>query len=299
VNYTATDECGNTAQESYSIYVSDTEEPIFTECPEDIQLECGDEIPAPAVLTAWDACDNTISVLVMTVATEGDIPVPGTDADCEILTPVCPAANTCRYPVDWGMALFGLPKAHRFYRVENGQFLEYPNGTITITADFIKVYDPTKGWHVSATFWQKKDWIQWSTQNTLASFRADCGGVAANHFDWYYYKLKDMPGAELVGFGGYANSTLSLKHAPANGYFGFQLGVGANNYNANYGFGGWFTYNRKFKINNVPYGSTTGYISGTGDFAFELNCCPDYQIVRTYTATDCSGNTADVFKPLL
>jgi hypothetical protein len=31
-------------------------------------------------------------------------------------------------------------------------------------------------------------------------------------------------------------------------------------------------------------------VTGSGDFAFELDCCPDYEIVRQWTAVDCSGN---------
>ncbi|MEZ4798232.1 MAG: T9SS type A sorting domain-containing protein [Flavobacteriales bacterium] len=39
-------------------------------------------------------------------------------------------------------------------------------------------------------------------------------------------------------------------------------------------------------------GQNQGSVSGAGDFAFELDCCPDYQIVRQWTAVDCSGNSS-------
>jgi len=70
------------------------------------------------------------------------------------------------------------------------------------------------------------------------------------------------------------------------------LGDGANNYNAAENpFGGWFSYAGLFVVNGTPYGSN-GNISGAGDFAFEMECCPDYYIIRQWTATDCSGNTS-------
>ena len=80
-----------------------------------------------------------------------------------------------------------------------------------------------------------------------------------------------------------------MVHAPSNNYFGFQLGDGANNYNnAENGFGGWFSYSGVFRANqNLDLSSVTG----AGDFAFELDCCPDYTIVRQWTAMDCSGNS--------
>jgi hypothetical protein len=96
--------------------------------------------------------------------------------------------------------------------------------------------------------------------------------------------------AELVGFGDFTGSMVNLTHAPSNNYFGFQLGDGANNYNAaDNGFGGWFSYSGVFRANaNAPFTN----ISGSGDFAFELDCCPDYEIVRQWTAVDCSGNSS-------
>jgi hypothetical protein len=92
----------------------------------------------------------------------------------------------------------------------------------------------------------------------------------------------------LTGWGTYAGSSIDLTHAPVNQYFGFQMGVGANNYNAENGFGGWFNYHGTFLVDGEPVMS--GFAAGAGDFAFEVDCCPDYQIVRCWTAMDCSGN---------
>jgi hypothetical protein len=69
------------------------------------------------------------------------------------------------------------------------------------------------------------------------------------------------------------------------------LGDGANNYNGDYGFGGWFQYSGTFLVNgNYVYSGTT--VSGAGDFAFALDCCPNYTITRCWTAWDCSGNSS-------
>ncbi len=289
----AIDACGNLSEPQFTtINVIDETGPILENCPEDIEIECDDEIPAPVVLTAYDNCDDDVDVNLVETFEGVLIPVPGALATCRILTPVRPANNPCGYPVDWAMGLFGLPKAHRFYTVHNGQFVQYPNGTIVVTATFKNAYTPANGWTASVTFYNALTWAQWSNQTFPTNFKADCGGIAANHFDWMYYRLLNTPGVELVGFGGYAGSSLNLKHAPSNNYFGFQLGNGANSYNSTYGFGGWFSYSGTFKINNVPYGNSTGSISGAGDLAFELDCCLDYEITRTWTATDCSGNTS-------
>jgi hypothetical protein len=103
------------------------------------------------------------------------------------------------------------------------------------------------------------------------------------------YFLLNTGNATITGFGDYDGSVLNLAHAPSNNYFGFQLGNGANNYNgADNAFGGWFTYSGTFLVDGQQIMS--GNAAGAGDFAFELDCCPDYYITRCWTAIDCSGN---------
>jgi hypothetical protein len=46
--------------------------------------------------------------------------------------------------------------------------------------------------------------------------------------------------------------------------------------------GGWFFYEGMFNGEAVD---------GSGDFAFDFDCCPQYQIERIWTATDCGGLT--------
>ena len=285
----ATDACGNVSLgfEQY-INFEDTTEPVLEGCPSDIVLACDSEIPAAAVVTASDLCDDNIEVEFEEFIL-GDQPAEGSIADCDLITPVRPANNPCVYPYDWAMALFAMPQAHRWYSVSEGNLIQYPNGSIHVTATMNNVLNPSNGWFVDVWFQGGFDWAAWSSQSFPTSFKADCGGEAVNHEEWLYFLLQAGEGAELTGFGGYAGSSLNLVHAPANNYFGFQLGDGANNYNgADNGFGGWFSYSGTFRPSTTAQFTN---VSGAGDFAFELDCCPDYWIVRQWTATDCSGNT--------
>jgi hypothetical protein len=285
----ATDACGNISLgfEQY-INFEDTTEPVLEGCPADLVLACDDEIPAPAEVTVSDVCDENV-VVDYEQYILGDMPAQGSIADCDLITPVRPANNPCVYPYDWAMALFAMPQAHRWYSVSEGNLVQYPNGSIHVTATMNNVLNPSNGWFVDVWFQGGMDWAAWSSQSFPTGFKADCGGEAVNHEEWLYFLLQAGEGAELTGFGGYAGSSLNLVHAPANNYFGFQLGDGANNYNgADNGFGGWFSYNGTFRPSNTAQFTN---VSGAGDFAFELDCCPDYWIVRQWTATDCSGNT--------
>jgi hypothetical protein len=290
VSYTAVDACGNANYTSYTITVSDLTEPTLTGCPSDLVLACDETLPAPAIVTAFDNCDESISV-VFEEFILGDAPAEGSIADCEILTPALPEGNPCGYSTPWAMAMFGLPNAHKFYTVQNGNFVQYPNGSVHVTAEMRNTQVPANGWNVNVWFDDQKSWTEWSTQSFPTSFKADCGASDDNYQDWSYYLLQATEGAEMTGFGAYTGSSINLVHAPTNNYFGFQLGDGANNYNnADNAFGGWFNYTGYMQLNGAPFGNNNGSISGGGDFAFELDCCPKYTVVRQWTATDCSGN---------
>jgi len=286
--WTAVDACGNTSSPfiQYITFV-DTVEPVLSDCPEDLVLECGATLPAPAMLTAEDNCDDDVQVLYEEFVF-GNAPEEGSIADCNLMTPARPAGNPCGYPYDWAMAMFSMPAAHRYYTVENGSLVQYPDSTLHLTATMRNAMNPANGWTVDVWFAGNMDWNTWSDQEFPTSFKGDCGGNPANFASWKYFLLTPGANTELNGFGAYAGSSFNLIHAPANNYFGYQLGDGANNYNsADNGFGGWFSYNGMFHTSpNAPLVE----MSGAGDFALELDCCSDYSVERQWTAIDCSGN---------
>jgi len=284
----ATDACGNSSAAFVQhISFEDTTEPTLSGCPSDVVVNCNDAVPAPAEVVAIDGCDADVQ-LYFEETMVGELPAEGSIADCDLITPVRAAGNPCGYPYDWAMALFNMPSADRWFKVISGNLVQYPGGSLHLVAQLENAVKPGTGWNVDVMFSGGMDWAAWSNQGFPTSFKADCGGEDANFASWTYFLLQAGPGAELVGYGDYTGSTINLVHAPANNYFGFQLGDGANNYNnADNGFGGWFSYSGSFRSN--PSASFAS-VSGAGDFAFELDCCPDYQIVREWTAVDCSGN---------
>ena len=99
----------------------------------------------------------------------------------------------------------------------------------------------------------------------------------------------------LIGEGDLDGTLLTLTHAPASEYFGFQLGEMANDRNCNYGAGGWFSYNGIFR---TQYEDQLLNVSGAGDFALELDCCPDYVIEREWSVYDYCGNYASCLQTI-
>ncbi len=281
--YVATDACGNTAELSYNVHINDITAPELSGDVEDLVIDCEDEVPAPVVLTATDNCDNNIEV-VYSEEIVGDLPAEGSIADCELFTPVSPYYNP-----DWSLWLQNMPVGYRFYTTVDANFVEYPDGTAHLTGSVVSVYNPTFGWDIDVWFMNGMDWASWSTQGFPTGYKDDFNLAADDYIDWTYYLL-NADNASLTGTGDFAGSFLGLSHAPSNFFYGYQVGVAANNVNGNYGNGGWFYYEGSI----VEPGLEPYEVSGAGDFAFDADCCPTYEIVRTWTATDCSGNSISV-----
>ena len=72
--WTFTDECDNASTVSQTITVEDTEAPVAPEAPAPIAVQCADDVPAAAELTATDNCSGTITGVSVDAFTPGDCP---------------------------------------------------------------------------------------------------------------------------------------------------------------------------------------------------------------------------------
>lgn len=280
--FTATDACNNSNTAVQIITTLDTEAPELIGLPEaELVLDCTADVPAPAEVTAVDACNGELEV-VLEESFSGNFPPAGSSAFCAALTPA-PFEDEllCTNQAPWSLVLFNFAgMGTQFYTTIEANWAEYPDGTAVLTGSVVSATNANAGWSFTASFEDQLDWDGWSNQPFTTSFKDDCNITGNLHLDWFYYVMSS--GSQLVGWGDYAGSVLDLEHAPDNLFYGFQVGAGANNVNLNYGMGGWFSYDGVF--NGVE-------VDGTGDFAFDFDCCPQYEIERVWTATDCSGNT--------
>lgn len=280
--WTAIDACGNSSQAQQVIEVVDTTAPEILNLPEPtLILDCEAEVPAPSDLSATDNCDSNIE-LAYTEEIIGDLPAEGSSADCLAITPEAYANGlTCSQLQPWSLVLFGFAdQGTAYYETIEANWVEYPDGSALLTGSVVDLNNANAGWTFEVAFENGMDWESWSNHAFPTSYKDDCSISGDNHFDWMYYIMS--AGAELIGWGDYEGESLEIAHAPSNLYYGYQVGVAANNVNNNYGGGGWFTYTGVFQGESV---------SGGGDFAFDHDCCPRYTIERTWTATDCAGNS--------
>ncbi len=281
--FTATDACGNSNTAVQIITTVDTQAPVLSGLPEaELVLDCTADVPAPADVTAFDACEGELEVS-FEESFSGNFPPAGSSAFCAALTPgVFENGLLCTNQTPWSLVLFNFAgMGTQYYTTVEANWAEYPDGTAVLSGSVVSATNPNAGWSFTASFEDKLDWNAWSNQPFPTLFKDDCNITGDLHLDWLYYVMSE--GSELIGWGDYEGSNLNLAHAPSNLFYGFQVGEGANNVNLNYGMGGWFFYEGIFNGEAVD---------GSGDFAFDFDCCPQYQIERVWTATDCGGLTA-------
>jgi large repetitive protein len=66
----AIDNCGNEVQATQTITVIDDQQPLLSPAPADMTVSCGQHIPTPAVLTAYDLCgSNSVPVAILETRT--------------------------------------------------------------------------------------------------------------------------------------------------------------------------------------------------------------------------------------
>jgi hypothetical protein len=255
---------------------------VLSATPADLVIDCLESLPAAPAITASDNCGGFVTVSY-SEQFFGDVPTPGAISDCNL-------SNSPNTNPAWGLWLQDLPVGYNYYVTVSANFVAFPDGTAHLTGTVVSETNPNAGWIIDVWYMNGLEWDEWSNQSFPTGYKNDAGLAGNNYLDWTYY-ITNASAATLTGTGDLAGSSLSLSHAPASLFYGFQVGVAANNFSAGYGMGGWFNYVGTFQNSAIPFYVNGVTVNGVGDFAFEGDCCPIYNVDRTWTATDCSGNT--------
>jgi hypothetical protein len=322
VTFTATDDCGNSTITTASYTIFDTVAPMLDNTPglanfgsQDVPYDsyCGEvTVPQIADVTATDICSGAatcdsaatadanaaiaaalgadilgadghldlLNGVTMTgtnnpfitggAYTEGDITTPMTLADGE----------TCdNNPNQHGMRMFNFAGGEYYMTDEGTMTKDLEDGTATIT---MTVSNDLGAFEVEATFGTLMNWEEWCATPGLESYKSDCG--LGDHMTWDYAILLDgtITGVEGTAF---EDTYLEMSHQPANQYFGFQFGVGANNKNAKYGFSGWYYYGGTLVIDGEESSAM-----GSGDLFGDLDFLQEWETTFHFCAVDECGN---------
>ncbi|MFN0031623.1 MAG: GC-type dockerin domain-anchored protein, partial [Flavobacteriales bacterium] len=218
-----------------------------------------------------------------------------------VYSTICEAAqpdwgtNICDYPFPSVFMLFSVSSTYKYYSPNSVTFESFSDGTATITFDVQCVQQPGGGLSGEVHLANGLNWADWIAQPEPHSFKADCNGTTSEHENWMYYIVQ--PTSYCVGTGDFAGTTLALVHAPSNLYFGYQLGLGASNYSADYGSGGWLFANGTFVDTANSYSHTGGHAA---DFMLKHECEESaMSISNIYTATDACGNESQFTQQII
>ena len=269
--WSAIDQCGNENVHVQTITVIDDIAPLLVNTPDDLTVDCG-EVPDPAAVGVLESCGEST-----TISFEEVIVNTGSDENS------CTVTNAAGFTGDIALWLPGVDGigANYVYGPEGGNFtVDEVNGKAYLTGVVYNTENAAMSWYINLVLHEERNWEQWAALGR--DYKDDLGIATAHYQNWTYYVL-DAEETSLTGLDAFEGSALSLSHAPADTTFGFQLGMNANNHSEGFGLGGWFFYNGQ--INGAP-------VSGHGDFFTTQSCCAEEQIIRTWTATDCAGNTS-------
>ena len=322
VTFTATDECGNSSSSVATFTIEDTTAPQLANTPAGIGNNgavaipydnyCGDvTLPAIADVSATDICSSAASCDESSTSAANDAisallgsDILGEDGQLDLLTEVTttgvnnPFVTGGEYTIgtvstpatlgdgetcdnnsnQHGMRMFNF-LGGEYYVTDGGSMRKDEDGTATVS---MVVSNGTGSFEVEAQFGSLMNWEEWCATPGLESFKSDCG--LGDHFAWEYAILLDgtITGVEGSAFEG---TELSMSHQPANEYFGFQFGVGANNKNANYGFSGWFYYGGTLVVNGEESSAM-----GSGDLFGDLDFLQAWETTFHFCAVDECGN---------
>ena len=288
-SFAVMDECNNTDSLVQTITVEDTTAPMITNAGglmngETIEVCCeslegGVTIPEAITLSYADNCDPGATLVYEETCVGGNCPTETVESWCDISNPaVMPDGQTCdNYDVH-SLRLFNFAGSE-FYTTVEGRVANNVDGTTTYTLTVVSTEDENAGWELELHYGDFYTWQEWLDRPGAQSYKSDCG--LGDHTTWMYTLLES---GTATGWGTYMGSNLTFTHQPASGYFGLQLGEGANNKNGNYGFSQWMYYSGTFD------GMT---VNGSGDIFGDLDCCLPYDLERTYAISDCANNTTN------
>ncbi len=302
----AVDDCGNTSSVAtfQNIAVLDTIAPQFTHTcgltnGEELTLPCAgenildfDPLPAPCETEAVDQCDTEVGI-----ARFDDLhPDAPTDGVCNVCAPTDPAPFngplTCDGEAPESMRLYNFNGADQaaftLVSTEVSRFAVGCDSTIAVT---LHLEDGAGGGFLfEADYFGGWDWDTWNGDHPYVgvdgAYKKDCAAVYPGIPVWLDWNYFIMSSGTLTGTGTFSGSSFALNHQPLSGYFGFQVGPGANNKNEEYGASGWFFWQGELVVD----GTSLGNAMSSGDIFVDLDCCLPWTVEHDYVAQDDCGN---------
>ena len=179
-------------------------------------------------------------ILLLSIHSINTLGQPTAEQICE-LTPYAAGDHAV-----WLNSLPGDPSTDYIFDVNGGTMTIYSDSTAEITGRIQNINDTTRQWDMILSLENFRDHNTWINIGRL--LKNGGGASPADQLNWVFYELDStksffyaVPGTHFDG------DTLQVYHRPTNYLYGFQLGVGANDKNGNYGMSGWFGFDGSYQ----------------------------------------------------
>lgn len=146
---------------------------------------------------------------------------------------------------------------------EGGHFEVFPDGRAHIYGNTINMETPEYGWYIDVWFTGRMNWNDWSALGR--SWKGNPNIVGDLYETWDYYIMDEDEDNVLIGTGEYEGSTLYLTHRPADYNYGLQVGLAANDQNAEMGMSVWFDYSGEINGESVSHHGDINLEGGCND----------------------------------
>ncbi|MDW3645716.1 MAG: T9SS type A sorting domain-containing protein [Bacteroidia bacterium] len=157
----------------------------------------------------------------------------------------------------WLNAIPGDSTRDYVFDTQGGLLNYWSDSTLQITGRIVNQRDPNRLWDVDMWLINPRTYAEWTA---LGRDLKNGGGVDSTDWqNWMFYEL-DNSRSRMIGVAGSAfdGDVINILHRPSNLNFGFQIGIGANDKNGNFGISGWFDFD--------------GSYSGRGDINANIEC---------------------------
>ncbi len=161
-----------------------------------------------------------------------------------------------------------------------GGFVVNGDGTARLTGSVVSVSDPTKGFTIDVQF-SGLTFVTpaGSPKKELQSSAYKENGGPVDTSTWFYFTAYT---GTLTGTGSYAGAVISItRTGPA-----FQVGIGANGKNINFGGSGWYNWT----VTHQPTSGGSLQTTGQGDINIDLDDCGTLGSVGNRVWLDTNGN---------
>jgi hypothetical protein len=191
---------------------------------------------------------------------------------------MCHADTTGGFHHGLAFVQFENPETANFY-TEGLLWLTQPDGTASLTGNFIQPDNAVNGFVADIHLINDMTWDEWSNQEFPTSYIDDFSVVGDEYLDWMYYTI-DGENSTLTGFGVYEGSELQVTHAPANLFYAYQVGLGANQRPVlEDGHGGWALVEGTYM--NSETGASEPAFESPIDFYLAYGCEPETVEIRS------------------